>query len=234
MIFSKLSNIANDINNLLIPRLCFGCNDRLYRGEQLLCTVCRNHLPLTEFNLLEENAVDRIFYGRTDIFSAAALLFYQEKGIVKNLIHALKYKGQKQVGEFLGDWFGEILKQGIPEGTIDAVIPVPLHIKKMRKRGYNQVSGFGQKLACHLRAEYRDDLLVKTANSRTQTSKNRWYRWLGSRELYFLRDTKILEHQHVLLVDDVITTGSTLEACALALQKTDGIAISIAVMAVVP
>ncbi|MBT8206070.1 MAG: ComF family protein [Eudoraea sp.] len=232
--FSKLSNIANDINNVLIPRLCFGCNDRLYRGEQLLCTVCRNHLPLTEFDFQEENAVDRIFYGRTEIYSAAALFFYQEEGIVQNLIHALKYKGQKQVGEFLGNWFGEVLKRGVPEDTIDLVVPVPLHKNKLRKRGYNQVAGFGQKLATHLRAEYRDDLLVKTANTKTQTRKNRWYRWLGSRELYLLRDPKILEHQHVLLVDDVITTGSTLEACALALHRAHGITISIAAMAVVP
>ena len=219
---------------MLIPRLCFGCNDRLYRGEQLLCAVCRNHLPLTEFDFLQENAVDRIFYGREVIKSAAALLFYQEKGIVQNLIHALKYRGQKQVGEFLGDWFGEILKQGNYEGGIDVVIPVPLHPKKLRKRGYNQVSGFGQKLAHHLSAHYRDDLLIKTANTRTQTRKNRWYRWLGSRDLYLIKDPVVLEHQHVLLVDDVITTGSTLEACAQALQKARGITISIAVMAVVP
>ncbi len=234
MIFSKLSNIANDINNVLIPRLCFGCNDRLYRGEQLLCTVCRNHLPLTEFDFHKENAVDRIFYGRTEIYSAAALLFYQEKGVVQNLIHALKYKGQIQLGEFLGDWFGELLKQGVPKGTIDLVIPVPLHIKKLRKRGYNQVSEFGRKLAHHFGAEYRDDLLVKTANTRTQTRKNRWYRWLGSRELYLLQDPNALARKHVLLVDDVITTGSTLEACARALQKSSGVTVSIAAMAVVP
>ncbi len=219
---------------MLIPRLCFGCNGRLYRGEQQLCTVCRNHLPLTEFNFHEENAVDRIFYGRTAICSAAALFFYQEESIVQNLIHALKYKGQKQLGEFLGDWFGEILRQGVPNDLIDIVIPVPLHKKKLRKRGYNQVAGFGRKLAYHFGAEYRDDLLIKTANTKTQTRKSRWYRWLGSRELYHLRNPEALEHRHILLVDDVITTGSTLEACALALQKTQGISISIAAMAVVP
>ena len=234
MIFSKLSNIANDINNLLIPRLCFGCNVRLYRGEQLLCTVCRNHLPLTEFDFQAENAVDRIFYGRTAIQKGAALLFYQENGIVQNLIHALKYKGQKQVGYFLGDWMGPLLKNGLPYGEIDMVIPVPLHRKKLRKRGYNQVEGFGKALARHLNAEYRSDLLIKTANSRTQTKKSRWYRWLGSQDLYRVVAPEALMKKHILLVDDVITTGSTLEACSLALQKAPGTRISIATMALVP
>ncbi len=232
--FSKLSNIANDINNLLVPRLCFGCNVRLYRGEQLLCTVCRNHLPLTEYDFRTENAVDRIFYGRTVIQKGAALLFYQEKGIVQNLIHALKYKGQQQLGNFLGDWMGVLLKDGLSHGPIDVVVPVPLHRKKLRERGYNQVDGFGRELARHFNAEYRDDLLRKTANTRTQTKKNRWYRWLGSQELYTLTEPGILKQKHVLLVDDVLTTGSTLEACALALKKAAGIRISIAVMAIVP
>ena len=234
MIFSKLSNIANDINNLLIPRLCFGCNVRLYRGEQLLCTVCRNHLPLTEFDFHTENAVDRIFYGRTAIQKGAALLFYQEKSIVQNLIHALKYKGQKQIGDYLGNWMGPLLKKSLSHGEIDMVIPVPLHRKKKQKRGYNQVEGFGRALAHHLTAEYRNDLLIKTANTRTQTKKNRWYRWLGSQELYRIVNPDALSHKHILLVDDVITTGSTLEACSLALQKAPETRVSIATMAVVP
>ena len=162
------------------------------------------------------------------------MLFYNQEGIVKNLIHALKYKGQEQVGEFLGDWFGESLKNGIPQATFDYIIPVPLHPKKLRKRGYNQVEGFGKKLAHHLQAEYRNDLLIKTANTRTQTRKSRLYRWMGSRALYKLKHPPVLDNKNVLLVDDVITTGSTLEACSEALHKVKNIKVSVATMAVVP
>lgn len=207
---------------------------RLSRGEQILCTVCRNHLPLTEYDFGHENAVDRIFFGRTVIKKATAMLFYDKEGIVKNLIHAMKYKGQKQVGEFLGDWFGELLKKGVSDIAFDYVIPVPLHPKKMKKRGYNQVEGFGRKLAHHLRAEYRDDLLIKTANTRTQTRKKRLLRWMGNQALYKLRDPLLVAHRNLLLVDDVITTGGTLEACSETLQKAPGVTVSVAAMAVVP
>lgn len=207
---------------------------RLSRGEQILCTVCRNHLPLTEYDFEQENAVDRIFYGRTAIKKALAMLYYDEEGIVKNLIHALKYRGQKQVGDFLGDWFGAMLKTSRPETTFDYVIPVPLHPKKLSKRGYNQVEGFGKKLAFHLGAAYRDDLLIKTANTRTQTRKSRLYRWMGSQALYKLKYPAVLDQKNVLLVDDVITTGSTLEACSEALHKVQNIEVSVATMAVVP
>jgi ComF family protein len=234
LIISKLSNIANDINKVLLPALCFGCMVRLSRGEQMLCTVCRNHLPLTEYDFEHDNAVDRIFFGRTVIQKAAAMLFYDKEGIVKNLIHALKYKGQEQVGDFLGDWFGEMLATGESAPTFDYVIPVPLHPKKMRKRGYNQVAGFGRKLAFHFKAEYRDDLLIKTANTRTQTRKSRLYRWMGNQALYKLTDHSALQYKHILLVDDVITTGGTLEACSEALQKAANSSVSIATMAVVP
>lgn len=217
-----------------MPRLCFGCNARLYRGEKLLCTRCRNQIPLTDFNFTEENIVDRAFYGRIYIEKAASFLYYYENGMVKNLIGYLKYKNQETIGIFLGDWMGksEVI-QDIPE-KIDMVVPVPLHPKKLRQRGYNQVEKFGQRLAFHLNADYVDHILIKTANTRTQTKKSRIYRWQGSRELYTLTDTQFFKGKKVLLVDDVITTGATIEACAKALHQTENISIYVATMAVVP
>ena len=231
--YSKLSNILNDINTIMMPSLCFGCNVRLYRGEQHLCTVCRNQLPLTEYNFTEENAVDRIFYGRIRIEKAAAMLYYRETGIVKNLIHYLKYKNQKPIGIFLGDWYGLLLKEEAVLQDIDMVVPVPLHRKKLRQRGYNQVSGFAKRIAYHLNSEYEENVLLKTANSKTQTKKNRFSRWFGKQQLYTLSDAEAVSNKRILLVDDVITTGATLEACAAALQQGTNTKIYIATMAVV-
>ncbi|HMB64302.1 MAG TPA: ComF family protein [Eudoraea sp.] len=232
--YSKLSNIINDINTIMVPRLCFGCNVRLYRGEYLICTLCRNQLPLTEYNFSEENAVDRIFYGRADVKKAAAFLYYSDHGIVKNLIHYLKYRNQEPIGIFLGDWFGEQLKQEGPLQRIDHVIPVPLHHRKLRKRGYNQVAEFGKRLAFHLNTEYLDHILTKTANTKTQTKKSRAYRWQANRDLYTLSDPEAIKNKNILLADDVITTGATIEACTKALQKGTQATVYVAAMAVVP
>ncbi|SNR57137.1 comF family protein [Maribacter sedimenticola] len=230
---NRISNILKDVTNILLPISCFGCNARLYGGEVMLCTLCRHQLPLTEYNFNEENAVDRIFYGRINIKKANSFLFFTDIGIVKNLIHNLKYKNQEKIGEFLGDWFGQILKKNGHLNNIDYVIPVPLHQKKFRKRGYNQVSLFAQRIAFHINATYADDLLIKTANTKTQTKKNRLGRWYDNRSLFEIRNSDMLKHKNILLLDDVITTGATMEICASSLKKIDGVGIYIASMAFV-
>lgn len=230
---NKLSNIINDINTLLLPIACFGCNARLNRGEKHICTVCRHQLPLTEYNFNEENPVDRIFYGRINIKKANSFLFFTDLGIVKNLIHHLKYKNQEQIGFFLGDWFGAMIKEqgGLP--NIDYVIPVPLHKKKLKKRGYNQTALFAQRLAFYLDSSYNDTLLIKTANTKTQTKKSRLGRWQDNRSLYEVTNDKKLENKKILLVDDVITTGATMELCASVIKKIPGTIVFMASMAVV-
>ncbi len=199
-----------------------------------MCTFCRNQLPLTEYSFNEENAVDRIFYGRTDVKKASAFLFYSEKGIVKNLIHKLKYQNQPQIGGFLGDWYGQILLENRELTDVDMVIPVPLHPRKLKKRGYNQVALFGETLANHLEVPFVSDILIKTANTRTQTRKRRILRWQESEDLYKVRNAPALSGKHLLLVDDVITTGATIEACVAAIKKASQVEVSVASMAVVP
>lgn len=234
MFYSKLSNILNDINTVLVPEACFGCNALLHRGERLLCTVCRNQLPLTEYNFIDENPVDHIFYGRIAIKKASSFLIYTENGIVQRLIHYLKYKNQEQIGAFLGEWYGRLLAEAPELRGIDYVVPVPLHKKRLRKRGYNQLTLFGEHLAQHLNAAFEGQILLKTANTRTQTKKGRGYRWLGDRALYTLSDMEYFRNKTVLLIDDVVTTGATLEACAKALQEAKGVKVYIATMAMVP
>ncbi len=217
-----------------MPRVCFGCNAHLLDAEHLLCTVCRHDLPVTGHNFLKENEVDQTFYGRIRIKKAASLLYFSPTGTVKNLLHHLKYKNQELIGEFLGDWFGKTLKRQGHLKAVDYVIPVPLHPKKLKKRGYNQVDAFGKSMAKHLKAQFLGDALYKTANTRTQTKKDRLFRWKSSQNLYEPNPDYSLSGKKVLLVDDVITTGATIEACAKALSTVKAIEIYVATMAFVP
>ncbi|MEY8020615.1 ComF family protein [Muriicola sp. SD30] len=234
MNFSKLPNIINDLNTILVPPVCFGCNARLYRGEQILCVSCRAQLPLTEFNFSTENSLDRVFYGRIPVQKAASYLHFYENGLVQNLLHYLKYRNQSRISNLLGKWYGEILKQDDALPEIDMVIPVPLHPKKLKKRGYNQVAGFGQELANLLKADYREDILSKTSHTRTQTQKSRIFRWQHEKPVFKLLYPSILNGCRILLVDDVVTTGATLEACSKVLLEAGKVEVYIATMAMVP
>lgn len=230
----NLSKVLNDLNTVVVPAHCFGCNDLLYRGEHVLCAFCRNELPLTEFTFEEENAVDRIFYGRCHVSKAGALLYYVENGIAQHLIHGLKYRGLQKTGSFLGSWYGCQLAREPALKDIDIVLPVPLHKMKKRKRGYNQCARFGQQIAWHLGAQYAETLLVKNAGTPTQTTQDRWNRWEGIRRSFHTPHPRMLKDKRVLLVDDVITTGATLEACCEVLETAGCRHLFIAAMAFVP
>lgn len=234
MLGLRLTNIRNHIDRVLFPQLCFGCNAHLLGGENLLCTICRNDLPLTDFDLNQENMIDKTFYGRVPIEKAISLLYFRQNGLVKNLLHHLKYRNQQQIGAFLGDWFGEVLKESGLDEKIHFVVPVPLHPIKLKKRGYNQVTLFGKKIADHLTAEFIPDGLIKTANIKTQTKKMRFKRWSQVQELYKINPFYDFSGKNILLVDDVITTGATLEACAKTLKNATETKIFLATMAVVP
>lgn len=230
---AKVSKIVNDLDSFLVPARCFGCNAHLYRGERLLCAFCRNELPLTGYNFRLENPTDRIFFGRTAIQKASAMLFYGPSGLVRSLLHQLKYQGRQQIGAFLGDWYGGVLAAdpGLPRP--DWVIPVALHPRKQRRRGYNQCRAFGRAVAARLGAPYSEKWLSRAAQSRTQTGKDRWDRWQEIRDAFRVRGGPDLEGSRVLLLDDVITTGATLEAGCRALFTIPGIQVYVAAIAVV-
>lgn len=231
---SNLSKILNDLNTFVVPDLCFGCNAVLYRGEQPLCAFCRHELPLTEYNYSEINAADRLFYGCVEVEKTNTMFFYREGGIVQALIHALKYRGQQQIGAYLGTWFGLQLEREGCLKNIDLVLPVPLHPTKKKKRGYNQCSHFGRGLAEGLGTSYSEDYLYKTQPTPTQTKNNRWVRWQSTSRVFRLREAEQLNDKNILLVDDVITTGATLEACCRAFSPLKNTRIYIAAMAIVP
>ena len=220
------------IINLLFPKVCYACLNLLHDNEDTICVNCRHDLPVTNFHFDADDAVAKALYGRAKIEQGTALFRFEKKGLVQQLIHGLKYRGYQNIGFLLGNWLGSELKTLENYQNIDVVIPVPLHKKKQRKRGFNQVAKFGQQLAKNLDAVYLDDVLVKVTNTTSQTTKKRLTRWINNDELFAIKNTASIENKHILLVDDLITTGATLEACITVLNKAKNIKISVATMAI--
>lgn len=220
-----------DFFHLFYPKLCANCKNNLTENETVICTFCRHDLPLTNFIDYKKNIVHVTFYGRVSIEKAYSLLFFRKIGITKKLIHELKYKGNEDIGIFFGNWLGEVLKENKQFSDVDFIVPVPLHLKKMKTRGYNQVTKFGQSLSKHLKISFIENVLIRIATSKTQTFKDRFERFNNLNTKFLLKDASIFTNKHVLLIDDVITTGATLEACIKELQKTKGIKVSILTIA---
>lgn len=220
-----------DLIYLFFPDVCLICKEPLKKSEKYLCINCLHDLPLSNYTDTKNNEVEKSFYGRMPIVSATALLLYHKKSKVQQLVYQLKYKNQQQIGFFLGNWLGAEMISSIKFKNIDFVIPVPLHKKKLKSRGYNQVEGFGKSIAKYLEAIYVDDKLLKITTTKSQTKKHRIERFKNVNEIFHLEDLQFFKNSHVLLVDDIITTGATLEACCIELLKTESIKISIATMA---
>ncbi len=217
--------------NLLFPRLCQACNGSLLGSEHLLCTNCLFNLPYTGFHLQPDNAVARQFWGKVDLQGVYALLYFEKGGKVQHLMHQLKYKNMPAIGNRLGTIAGEQLLQTQTFSNIDAIIPVPLHKSRMRERGYNQSTHFAEGLAQQLNAPVVEHQLVRGVKTSTQTRKNRFERFANMQQVFMVTNPEALQEKHVLLVDDIVTTGSTLEACAQELLKIPGLKLSIAAIA---
>ncbi|SHF96373.1 comF family protein [Flavobacterium micromati] len=219
------------IINLFFPKVCSGCNSFLLTNENVICTICRHDIPLTNHHLIEDNDAFKKFYGRIPVLHASALFYFHKKGIVQQLIHNLKYKGHEEIGTILGEWYAEDLKTSELLKTVDQIIPVPLHRRKLKERGYNQVTAFGEALSTSLNLDYNNSILVRNIYSKTQSKKNLLGRTEGIETIFDVSFTEKDHNKHFLLIDDVITTGSTLEACSRALMKIPGARISIVCMA---
>ncbi|AOW21390.1 ComF family protein [Urechidicola croceus] len=223
--------LFKDIFYLFFPDVCLSCNQQLSKNENTICTICRHDFPLANFTNQIDNPIEKKFYGRVPIESASALFIFHKKGKVQQLIHQLKYKNQQEIGTLIGNWLGEELKSSNRFKNIDYIIPVPLHPKKKKLRGYNQLTKFGVTLAKVLNSEYIDNKLIKTYSSETQTKKGIVARWNNVNEQFKIKNEDYFNNKHILLIDDVITTGATLESCANQLLKSKNIKISLALMA---
>ena len=222
----------HDFINLLYPRFCQSCQKTLLKNENVICTSCLHELPVTNYQADNENATSKVFYGRIKIEHATSLLLFEKKGKVQQLIHNLKYRGQEEVGEYLGKWLGKELLMTPGYNEVTAVVPVPLHKKKFKRRGYNQVDLFGKQIALALQVPYVDTVLLKKTATTSQTLKTRLMRWGTIEESFTIENPELLKNAHVLIVDDLVTTGATLEACAGKLLEIPGVRISVATMAI--
>ena len=220
------------LTNLFFPQVCVGCHTLLMSNEVVVCTGCRHEMPLTQHHLDPKNEAFHKFYGKIDIQYASAFLNFNKKGIVQELIHNLKYKGQEEIGSVLGNWYVEDLKKIQRHHSFDAIIPVPLHQKKLKERGYNQVATFGKALSEGLNIAYEDSVLFRKKYSKTQSKKNLLGRTEDIETIFDVHVSDEHQNKHFLLIDDVITTGATLEACSRALLKIPGTKISIVCMAI--
>ena len=217
--------------NLFFPKTCSGCSCYLTANETIICTTCRHDIPLTNHYLNQENEAFKKFYGRIAVRHVSCFVYFHKKGIVQEMIHNLKYRGHEEVGSMLGNWYAADLKL-VPEVTsATCIIPVPLHKRKLRERGYNQVATFGKALSTQLSLPYNDKVLIRKVYSKTQSKKNLLGRTEGIQSTFDVNFTTDDHNKHFLLIDDVITTGATLEACSKALLKIPGASISIVCMA---
>ena len=217
--------------HLLYPQICFGCGTDQIDNATPLCQPCIQDLPTTDFFSINENPVEKIFWGRADIQNAGALLFFTKDSLVQTLITALKYHHNKKVGILFGKLIGEAIAVEEKFKQIDLIIPIPISPSKINCRGFNQseVIAIGMQQVWH--RPILNNVLIKRSWSNSQTKKNRKARLQQLPDLFYLQKPTIIEGKHILLVDDVLTTGATLEAAVASLMTGSPASVSIAVAA---
>ena len=228
---SYIYDLWDDFISLLFPRLCYGCGNHLMRNENLICTECYVVIPRTGYHMEEENPVARLLWGRCIIEKAAAFSFYNKGSRIRSLIHNLKYKGIKEIGFELGRIYGLSLKSSGFTSDIDLIIPVPLHQSKKRIRGFNQSELISKGISEATGLPVDVLSLSRIAVSETQTKRSRYERWINVEGIFSVSVPDGLKGKHILLVDDVITTGSTIESCANELLKIEGVKVSVVALA---
>lgn len=224
--------VLDDLLSLLYPRLCMLCNAQVQKGDHL-CISCETSLPKTDYHTLKENPITDKFYGRINVEFGAAYYLFGVGNKTKELIHHLKYKNKPLLGYYIGSIYGDILKESPIFPDIDFIIPVPLHPLKLHQRGYNQSERIGKGLSDSLGIPLNLKTLLRKEYTETQTLKSRITRMENVKSAFEVQQAERLKGKHVLIVDDVLTTGATIEACALTLiNAAPNIKISVLTMAV--
>jgi len=223
--------ILHDFIALFYPRVCVACHTSLIKGEDVLCTSCLTQLPKTAYHRFSENPVHNRLAGRLPLQFASAFLKFRKGGLVQSLLHELKYNNRPEIGVRMGHLYGmELADSGMGE-SFDVIVPVPLHASRMRKRGYNQSAKFAEGLSEALNIRWEESISLRVAATNTQTRKGRADRWSNVRDAFSVAAVDKVSGLRVLLVDDVITTGATIEACGQHLIESGCASLSVACIA---
>lgn len=228
----NFSIASSPLFHLFYPHHCIGCGSDVIEYENFLCLECIHALPHTHFALHANNPVEKDFWGRIPVAAAMSELYFSKGSIVQNLIHELKYKNNKKVGIYLGNLMGKSLLHSNRFRNIDVLIPLPLYKKKEKRRGYNQSDILCNGICEIINRPLMKNNVIRKIFTETQTRKHRTERWENVEKTFHVTDPKLLEGKHILLVDDVITTGATLESCGAEILKVKNTILSIATLAI--
>jgi ComF family protein len=221
----------NDFLSLIFPELCAACHVTLVSSEHVICTHCLYNLPYTNFHEQPDNIVAQQFWGKLPLAGAYALYYFNKGSNVQRMMHHFKYDGMHSIGNALGAIAGRQLNKSEVFKNVDYIIPVPLYKKRLRERGYNQSECFADGLASKMGGTVLANNLVRTVSTKTQTRKSRFARFENMQQVFAIKHPQQLQNKHILLVDDIVTTGSTLEACGAELLKIPQLTLSIATIA---
>ncbi|SHM41543.1 ComF family protein [Chitinophaga sp. CF418] len=209
-----MKNLLASLLDLLYPHTCDGCGIDLTHTEKVLCLRCQRRLPLTGYQHLPDNPVEKIFWGRVNIRHAMAAYYYRKSSLLQQLIYQFKYNQREDIATHLGQQMGNILLQSRWLYEINSIIPVPIHPTKLQQRGYNQAILLANGIATVTGKPVMEEILFRNNYSPSQTNKGRLLRWQNVSGVFSIRPGNYLKDQHILLIDDVLTTGATLEACS--------------------
>jgi len=229
-IHKRLQSYLQGFTSLFFPTYCAACGCTLFRNEIVLCLKCYADLPRTGYHLDPENEVAQLFWGRIPLYQVASFIYFAKGSRYQHILHELKYNGQRRIGIEMGRMFGYELKN-TPFSGVDMIHPVPLHHKKQKKRGYNQSELIASGMAEILHLPVETTLISRKEDTLSQTRKSRYERWENVMHIFRCENPDAIRNKHVLLVDDVITTGATIEACASCILALEGVTVSVASLA---
>lgn len=225
------NNFFSPLLHLIYPHICSGCGSDLLEENVFLCYRCLLDLPYTSFENYADNPTEKLFWGRTRLQACSSTFFFVKDSCIQNCIHELKYKGNKKLGIYLGGLMGDKLKNSGRFDGIEIVVPLPLNREREKQRGYNQASLIASGIAGVLKVPVIENNILRELNTTSQTKKDNLERWLNVKDAFRVKDQNPFIDKNVLLIDDVLTTGATLEACSNALLQIPGLKLNIATLA---